>query len=383
MQTELAFGRDEYGARVERVRRQMDERGLDVLLMLNPVSTKYLTGYQTSSLSNYQCLALPRSGEPALLLWELEAPGAFLTSWVDDVATYQTGDDKFRATREFLAARGMAGGKLGIERDGRYVSGHDHEQLTRALAGLALADGSGIVRRVLRVKSAQEVAYLQEAGRLTATGMRAAIEAAAPGVSDNQVAAAAHQALIGAGSEFPCVSPVVTTGRRSGIPHTTHRRVRIEPGDAVLIELGGCYHRYTTPLMRTVFVGRPPDGAWAVAEAALAALQRLMVILRPGIPAEAVVPEIAPLLPLDDPAVVFHHTYGYSVGLGFPPTWADDPGLTLIRGNPTVLEPGMVFHCTMSLRRREQYGVAMSDTLLVTETGCEPLTDFPRDFPRV
>ena len=213
--------------------------------------------------------------------------------------------------------------------------------------------------------------------------MRAAIEAVRAGATDNQVAAAAHHALIAAGSEFPCLSPVVTTGPRSGIPHTTHQRIRIAPGDAVLLEMGGCYHRYTAPLMRTAFVGRPPDGARALADSARAALDRVMAILKPGARAEAVAAEAAPALPLDDPTLVFHHTYGYSVGLGFPPTWADDPALTLIRGNPTVLEPGMVLHSTMSLRRRGRYGVAISETLVVTERGCEAITDFPREFPCV
>jgi Xaa-Pro aminopeptidase len=143
------------------------------------------------------------------------------------------------------------------------------------------------------------------------------------------------------------------------------------------------FQRYTAPLMRTVFVGRPPAGAATVADATLAALETVMATLRPGITAETVAVAAATRLPLDDPSIVFHHTYGYSVGLGFPPSWADDGSLTLIAGNAVRLEPGMVFHSTMSLRCRERYGVAVSETLLVTETGCEPLTEFPRRYFQV
>jgi Xaa-Pro dipeptidase len=383
MERELAFPMDEYGARLERVRAKMAERGLDLLLLLNPVSTKYLTGYQTSSVGNYQCLALPREGEPAMLAWELELPGVFLTSWISDAVCYRTGEDKFGATRQWLRERSLLRGTIGIEKDGRYVSGEDHDRLATALEGSRLVDGSGIVKAVLRLKSAREVVCLREAATITASGMRAALEAVAAGVTDNHVAAAASQTLIAAGGEFPCLSPIVTTGRRSGIPHTTHQRIRIEPGDAVLIEIGGCYHRYTAPLMRTVFVGQPPPGAEELAEAARTALERVMAVIRPGVPAEEVAAEGAGLLPLHDPSIIFHHTYGYSVGLGFPPTWADDGSLTLIRGNKTALEPGMVFHSTMSLRRTGRYGVAVSETLLVTDAGCEAITDFPRQFFRV
>ena len=66
---------------------------------------------------------------------------------------------------------------------------------------------------------------------MTAKGMQAAIEAIEPGVTDNHVAAAAYEALISAGSEFMALDPVVTTGTRSGVPHTTHRRITIKQGD--------------------------------------------------------------------------------------------------------------------------------------------------------
>jgi Xaa-Pro aminopeptidase len=186
--------------------------------------------------------------------------------------------------------------------------------------------------------------------------------------------------MIAGGSEFMCIDPIVTTGTRSGVPHTTHRRVRIEPGDPVWIELGACYQRYSAPLMRTVFVGEPSREVQALADASLAALRTVMSTVRPGITAEAVAAEGRKTLPLDDSSVVFHHTYGYSIGLGLPAEWSDDMLLRLREGNTTVLEPGMVFHATMGLRRRDRYGAVCSETIAVTDTGCEALTDFPRKY---
>jgi Xaa-Pro aminopeptidase len=54
--------------------------------------------------------------------------------------------------------------------------------------------------------------------------------------------------------------------------------------------------------------------------------------------------------------------------------------LRLRAGNQTTLRPGMVFHATMGLRRDTQYGAVCSETIVVTETGCEALTDFPRQY---
>ncbi len=182
MARDLAFTREEYERRLGRVREEMAARGLDVLLAVNPVSTKYL------------------------------------------------------------------------------LSAGDHERLAAALAGCRLADGSGLVRAALRVKSSEELACIRSAATMTAAGMQAA-DAAVSGATDNQVAAAASQALIAAGSEFPCLSPVVTTGVRSGVPHTTYRamsprrngRYGIAVSETFVVTPSGC--EVLTDFPREFFAG--------------------------------------------------------------------------------------------------------------------------------
>ena len=74
---------------------------------------------------------------------------------------------------------------------------------------------------------------------------------------------------------------------------------------------------------------------------------------------------------------MFHGVFGYAVGVSLPPGWADGTS-TISLGQETVIEPGMVFHHPVALRRIGQYGVAFSETTLVTDTGCEVLTGFER-----
>jgi Xaa-Pro dipeptidase len=356
----------------------MAQRGLDVLLLFSPVSAHYLTGYLSMSSGTFLCLIVPLQGEPTLLVWASELPLAYLTSWITDGIGYEYGEDPIAIIRDALDQRGLLGGTIGLEKDPSPLGARDYERLTEALAGRTLADGTGIIKRLLGIKSRQEIQYIRQAGVISARGMQAAVEATAEGATDNQVAAAASQAMLAAGSGFPSLATVVTTGRRSGIPHTTHRRLTIRRGDPVWIELGACYERYSAPLMRTVFVGSPPAGAQQLADASLACLHTVLATMRPGIPAEEVAIAGAHELPLDDPEVVFHNTYGYSIGLGFPPSWADDGSLLVMKGNRTLLQPGMVFHVTMGLRRNGQYGAVTSETVAITEAGCEALTDFAR-----
>ena len=77
--------------------------------------------------------------------------------------------------------------------------------------------------------------------------------------------------------------------------------------------------------------------------------------------------------------LVFHGTFGYGIGAGFPPNWADASGF--IRSDQdTVLEPGMVFHHPVAVRRLGEFGVAFSETSVITDDGCEVLTQGPREL---
>ena len=44
------------------------------------------------------------------------------------------------------------------------------------------------------------------------------------------------------------------------------------------------------------------------------------------------------------------------------------------------LQVGMVFHCSTSLREVGQYGTTFSETIVITNDGCEVLTDVPREL---
>jgi Xaa-Pro dipeptidase len=376
MKRDLPFTMTEYESRIDKVRAQMSERGLDVLLLLSPDSINYLTG---SLNRGPQYLTLPREGEPTILAWRFELPLVLYTSWLEEGAGFDTGEDQFQALRDLLVQQGLLKGTIGVEKDSHHVSAQAVGELTNALEGVRVVDGSGIVKSLLRIKSPQEIAYIKEAGKITARAMGATVDAARAGATDNEVAAAAHQAAVTAGSD-PMNPPIVTTGFRSGFPHTNHLRHTIKPGDPVCLEMSGTYHRYHAPLMRTVFVGEPPDGAKEWADAALAALEVVLATCKPGVVAEDVAAAASKKLPLDDPEIVFHYTYGYSIGLGFPRGWADDPALRLIKGYKFTLEPGMVFHSTMSPRRKGKYGIFVSETFAITEDGCELMVDFPRRF---
>src|SRR3546814_19442524 len=61
---------------------------------------------------------------------------------------------------------------------------------------------------------------------------------------------------------------------------------------------------------------------------------------------------------------------GYSVGIGFPPTWMEAEIIALKRDDPTVLQPGMVFHIVPALREAGQFAVGCSETVQIGRASC-------------
>ena len=69
---------------------------------------------------------------------------------------------------------------------------------------------------------------------------------------------------------------------------------------------------------------------------------------------------------------------GYSIGVAYPPDWGEHT-ISLRQGDRTVLAPGHVLHAILGMWM-EGWGIEISETLLVTSTGCEPLADLPREI---
>jgi Xaa-Pro dipeptidase len=210
--------------------------------------------------------------------------------------------------------------------------------------------------------------------------MAAAQQAIWPGATENDVASAAYAAMMAAGSDFFVGDPIVTSGWRSGVAHLTFANRRLEPGDTILMELGGCQRRYFGPLMRGAVIPPARDEVRRMAAAIIQALNAAMTAIRPGVTSGEVDAACRTVLEDEGYEPYFRKRTGYSVGVAYGPDWGEGHIISLRRDDPTPLEPGMVFHIPPALRVPREYGLGFSETVLVTGTGCEVLTQFPREL---
>ncbi len=376
---EPAFSTSEYEERLARARAAMDAHGLDALVVMNPASVFYLSGYQTFAVDGGACLVVAGDGEPALAMDPPELGGALLGVWFDDLHGYPPEIERPAYAARMLSEHGATRGRIGLDGAVWGATTAFSAGLAHALPFAEIVDATDVLVELKRRKSAAEIEHIRAAAMATQAAVEAATSFAAAGVSDGAVAGAAFAAMARAGSEYPCLSPIVTSGRRSGMLHTTHKRHTIQPGDNVLLEIGACVQRYTAPQMRTLTIGPPSAEVRAAADACLSALSAVLEAMGPGVAARDAAAAGWRELAAAGDDLVFHGTFGYGIGAGFPPIWADGSGF--IRSDEdSVLEPGVVFHHPVAVRRLGEFGVAFSETSVITEDGCEVLTHGPREL---
>ena len=370
---EPAFAPDEYAARLATVRAGMAGRSLDGLMLFGPHNVFYLSGMDSENLFDFQCLIVPADGEPLLVILDFEEARAANSVGAGRVVSYHAFDDPVEAVLDQVRALGLARGRLGLEQRAG-LTPQLYRRLVDALEGADVVDPFGVVEDARLVKSAAELAYMRRAAELTDRAVDAAYAALAPGVRDSEIAAVIVDTLYRAGSDTICWGPIVASGYRSGSAHSTFNGRTIEAGETVFLELTAEVRRYTAPLMRTAILGQPSAEQERIASAGATAVETILRTARSGVPAADVARAATAVLEPVLPGLVFHHNFGYPVGIGYPGTWIETLGFFLRVDNPRPLQAGMVFHLPMSLRKFGEFGINQSHTMVVTEDGAEAIT---------
>ena len=370
------FPQDELASRLGKVRADMLERGLDGLIVTIPENIYYLTGLDHWGFFACHLLIVPLDGELVIAARAME--GATVSNQVKNArfAGHSDSEDAGEFFASVIKREGLGDARLGLEKKSLFLTAHIAEKLSAGLPGVEWSDVSSLIHELRLVQSPLEQDYTRRAAKAADSGTLAAIEALHSGASDYEVAAECHRAMILAGSEYPGFGPFIrSTRRRPGDEHTTWRGDVFEDGDPVLLEVGAAYRKYQAPMGRLVYVGSAPPMAHEAAELAIQGMEAIVNAIQPGITVGEVYDawhRVAEEAGLGD----YHrHHCGYLVGIGFPPSWTGGSAVTGIRrGGDLVLRTGMAFHLHSWFTETGRGDYFISNTALLTDTGCEVLT---------
>jgi len=382
-----AFAVEEYDERIRRTKARMVELGIELLVVADPANMNYLTGYDGWSFYTPQCVVVALTDDaPLCIVRGMDRNGGLRTSVLppDRVLGYPdhyvqaTDRHPFDWVAEELERRGLGRGRIGTELDVYYFSPRAQAALERGLPAASFVDATLLVNWVRAVKSEAELAYMAQAARIVERTMAIAVEAIAPGVRQCDAAAAIYTAQTSGieafGGDYPAFVPLLPTGIGTSTPHLTWSDAPFVHGEATILELAGCRHRYHCPMARTLFLGTPPPEIVATEQVVLEGLQAALDAAVPGATSEAV--EAAWRAVAARGGVTKESRIGYSVGLGYPPDWGEHT-MSLRPGDRTTLQPNMTLHVILGIWR-DDWGIEISECVKIGERGAEPFCAYPR-----
>lgn len=382
LEPELPFPAEEYDRRLAAVRDRMRERGIDLLLVSNTSNWAYVTGYDTTMPSCYGTGILPVDEPLGVHTAELEVPCVLFNSTVRDIIVYDWYDARSTAEQlaDALLERGYDGTTIGVEMGypetfaiGAYDS-KSYLTLREKLPRTTFVDATHLILDVRMVKTPAELEMMRQAGAMTWAGLKASLDTAAVGVTDNEVAAAGYAAMVGAGSELMSIDGMCMVGHRAGLgPHMVFKRTPLAEGDTIYLEYTATYNRYNAPSMRSAVIGPPDDQVRRIADASIATLELLIENIAPGRTGDDVARAARKGLDGVRDEIWWHGGFGYSIGLGMQPSWTE-AAMYIAEGEDRELRPGMTFHLPICIFAPGRHGIGFSESVAVTETGCEVLT---------
>ena len=378
---DMTFPPEEYERRLHDLRERMAKRRLDAVVITDPENLMYLTDYQTTGYSFFQALVVPLDDEPLMITRAMEESNVIERTWVEHTRPYPDTGDAIQELVLALNQSGLGTKRVGYERNSYFFPAYQQDRIHTSFQHGVLLDCFGIVEAGRLRKSDAEIAVMRKAARATEAGMAAGLETAVPGATENDVAAAVSAAMFRAGGEFPAVMPYVASGPRSMIGHATWEGRVIEPEDHVLLEVGGCYRRYHTAMMRTAITGELSESMFKAQERMKSALDELKSLMGPGMTVSDADSIVRRIISDNDVGARLVTRSGYSIGIAFPPSWDEGYILSLNPGDFSVLEPGMTFHVIPWMWGVDgKRTVGISDTIQVTDDGCESFFTLDRDF---
>ncbi|WP_448608523.1 M24 family metallopeptidase [Geodermatophilus sp. URMC 60] len=350
--------------------------GVDLLVVTPGSDLRYLSGYDAHAMERLTALAVPRRGEPFLVVPRLEAPmvEASPAGALDlQVLAWDETDDPFALLARTATARlGTAPARVAV---GERTWALHALGVVGALSGAALELASPVVDRLRMVKTPAEVAELAAAGAAIDRVHARMGEWLRVGRTEAEVGADIAAAILTEG-HVSVDFTIVGSGPNGASPHHELSDRVVEDGDVVVVDIGGeTATGYRSDCTRTYAVGRAPGADVAEWYAVLQEAQRASTAaVRPGVTAEAVDAAARDVIAAAGWGEYFIHRTGHGIGLD------THEAPYIVAGNDLPLEPGMAFSVEPGIYLPGRCGARIEDIVVCTDDGVTALNEGPREL---
>ena len=297
----MLFTKEEYKQRLTKVKKMMQEKGIDLLISHDTNNMNYLTGYDAWSFYYAQCAIVHiDADEPLCFVRAQDAGGAYIKTYLKDenILVY---DENYIHTWpkhpydnlvEIIKERKWDKLCIGLEMDAHYFTAFCYEKIKQGLPNAKIKDSDRLVNWARLVKSDAEIGFMKSAAKISEKGMKTAMEVIKPGVRQCDAVGEIQKTLFYGtkefGGEYSSIATLLPTGKGTSASHLTATQDKFVEGEATIVELSGVYKRYHAPMARTVLLGKPNQLKIDTMNKTIEALNAGISVIKPGNTADEV-----------------------------------------------------------------------------------------------
>ncbi|WP_243523922.1 Xaa-Pro peptidase family protein [Bacillus pseudomycoides] len=349
-------------SRIKKIQEQLDQYGIDGLLITKKENRQYATGFTGSA--------------GVVLLSATEA--VFITDfrYVDQAKTQVQEAEiimhKGNMEQEIANQTTRLNiQKLGIEENNMTLKQYSS---LKKYTNIELVQVSELVETIRAIKEESEIETIKVAARIADEAFQHITGFLKPGVSEFDVRDELEFFMRKQGASSSSFNIIVASGVRSSLPHGVATNKMIENGDMVTLDFGALYNGYCSDLTRTIAVGSYSKEFEKIYDIVLEALKRGTEAIRPGESAKTIDDVTRNYITDHGYGEYFGHSTGHGVGLEL-----HEP-LRLSQESKAILQEGMVVTVEPGIYIPNWGGCRIEDDIVITKDGYEVITQSNRDL---
>ena len=321
----------------------------------------YYTGIHWWPSERILALLVPRQGDPLLVTPAFEE-GRLREQmrWPVEIRVWQEDESPYPIIEKWLAERGIRTGQVGVEATTRYVF---FDGLRHAATSLDYTSGDPITVGCRAQKNAHELDLMRLACSATCAVYKAVFASLREGMTQREVSELASRGYARMGLQGEAS---VFFGPSSALPHGSREEQVLREGTGVMIDDGTTVEGYQSDVTRMGVLGKPPEKLQHAFEIVRNAQNAALAAAVAGHECGSV--DDAARKVITDAGFgpgykYFPHRLGHGIGMD----GHESP--YLVRGNRTILEPGMTFSNEPGIYVVGDYGMRCEDDMVIAESG--------------
>jgi Xaa-Pro aminopeptidase len=375
-------GAEMIAARLDAARRGLAERGDAALLIGIGSDLRYLTGHVAHPMERLTMLVLPASGAAAIVVPRLESMAAAASAagvaGLVEIVPWDETDDPYGIVAARLANGTDAAGAGRLLVDPSLWSMH-LLALQRRLPGRVFGLATEVTRGLRIVKRPDEIELLRAAAHAADRALDEVARGRLVGRTEKDVSHEIGERLVAAGHDTATFA-IVASGPNAASPHHNAGDRLIEPGEPIVLDIGGVLGGYCSDLTRTIWVTGgdatkgPTDEFRQIHELVREANAAATRAVRAGAACEALDEVARRVIRQGGYGDAFIHRLGHGIGLD----GHEDP--YLVADSADVLQAGMAFSVEPGIYLQGRFGVRIEDIVVCGADGPDVLNDAPREL---